>query len=197
MVLGPDVQCVGLDMNRNWGYKWKPTASESSRTCTGAMTKPKVPVDPCSHWYPGTRPFEAPEVNNIANFVSTLPNLMAFVDMRAYGQMLSSPYSYSCNRMPKDAEDQLEAALGAANALRQAHGTYFKTGSLCAMLYSAPGNIVDWMYARAGIKYSYAAHLRDTGTYGFALPPEWIRPVGEETRNMIEYIANFIVKNHK
>jgi len=135
MVLGPDVKCAGLDMNRNWGYKWKPTAGELSRIGSGNMAKPKIPTDPCSHWYPGTRPFEAPEVNNIANFVSTLPNLMAFVDLRAYGQMLSSPYSYSCNRMPKDAEDQIEAALGAANALRQAHGTYFKTGSLCAMLY--------------------------------------------------------------
>jgi hypothetical protein len=72
---------------------------------------------------------------------------------------------------------------------------------------------VDWMYARAGIKYSYAAHLRDTGTvsnrlylysgniltsrikYGFTLPPEYIRPVGEETGKMIEYLAHFIVKN--
>jgi hypothetical protein len=32
------------------------------------------------------------------------------------------------------------------------------------MLYSAPGNIVDWMYVRQKIKYSYAVHLRDTGT---------------------------------
>lgn len=32
------------------------------------------------------------------------------------------------------------------------------------MLYRAPGNIVDWMYKGGGIKYSYAVHLRDTGT---------------------------------
>jgi len=32
------------------------------------------------------------------------------------------------------------------------------------MLYRAPGNILDWMYKREGIKYSYAVHLRDTGT---------------------------------
>ena len=32
------------------------------------------------------------------------------------------------------------------------------------MLYSAPGNVIDWMYARQKIKYSYAVHLRDTGT---------------------------------
>lgn len=86
-------------------------------------------------------------------------------------------------------------------------------------MYSAPGNIVDYMYARAGIKYAYAAFLRDTGTvsiagfdsstlpsvlidiyvcqYGFVLPPEWIRPVGEETANMVNYIARFIAKQKK
>ena len=29
---------------------------------------------------------------------------------------------------------------------------------------SAPGNAVDWMYQRRAVKYSYAVHLRDTGT---------------------------------
>ena len=66
--------------------------------------------------------------------------------------------------MPKDAEDQIEAALGASHAIKSVHGTEFKVGSLCSTLYPAYGNIVDWMYARKAIKYSYVAHLRDTGT---------------------------------
>ena len=53
--------------------------------------KPKVPApkpaDPCSHWYPGHRPFEAPEVNNIANYIQQTPGLNAFLDLRTYGQM--------------------------------------------------------------------------------------------------------------
>jgi len=186
MIMGPKTKCVGLDMNRNWGYKWKPSAAD----------RPLL-ANPCSHWYPGHRAFESPEVNNIANFVTTLPNLQAFIDLRSYGQMLSAPFSYSCRRIPKDAEDLIEAAMGATRALKTAYGTVFVTGSLCNMLYQAPGNIVDWMYARAGIKYAYAAHLRDTGTFGFALPPGWIRPVGEETGNMVEYLAQFILKNQK
>jgi extracellular matrix protein 14 len=69
------------------------------------------------------------------------------------------------------------------------------------------------MYKKMGIKYSFAAHLRDTGTvsfsfqslnfrqkpfrsiyfqYGFSLPEQWIRPVGEETSRMVEYLADFI-----
>lgn len=45
-----------------------------------------------------------------------------------------------------------------------------QTGTLCHMLYRAPGNILDWMYTRAGIKFSYVAHLRDTGTVCPFLP---------------------------
>ena len=42
------------------------------------------------------------------------------------------------------------------------------------MLYSAPGNIVDWMYARLKIKYSYTVHLRDTGTVRFFIHDQYI-----------------------
>src|SRR4051812_33752625 len=77
---------------------------------------------------------------------------------------VSVPYSYSCKRSPKDAEDQIEAAIGASQALRHVHGTQFDVGSLCSNLYPAHGNVLDWMYAREAVKYSYVAHLRDTGT---------------------------------
>ncbi|KAJ8473835.1 hypothetical protein ONZ45_g16151 [Pleurotus djamor] len=209
---GPGSSCVGIDMNRNWGYKWKPYSTpspfgEEEEQSTKKPKRPKkkpLPDTPCSVWFPGHRPFESPEVNNVANFIGSLNGaggpqgrVKAFVDLRSYGQMLSSPYSYTCSRIPKDAEDQLEAALGSVQALRVAHGTVFKTGSLCDTLYRAPGNIVDWMYARAGIKYSYAAFLRDTGTYGFSIPPEWIRPIGEETGRMVSYLGEFIVKQNK
>lgn len=116
---------------------------------------------------------------------------------------MSTPYSFSCKKYPKDAEDLLEAALGAAHAIKQIHGTPF-TVSLSAALriqspthrhhrpaafasnctsapsqpltyaglasltcfyfHRASGNVVDYMYAKAGIKFSYSVHLRDTGT---------------------------------
>lgn len=38
---------------------------------------------------------------------------------------VSSPFSYTCKKLPKDAENQLEAALGAVSALRQLYGTSF------------------------------------------------------------------------
>ncbi|KAH9919969.1 uncharacterized protein BXZ73DRAFT_104788 [Epithele typhae] len=212
--IGPAERCTGIDMNRNWGHKWKaksrlPSArvlanstaegvdddeDEDEATWEEAKRKPGRgrDADPCSTWFPGHRPFEAPEVNNIANYITTLPALKAFVDLRSYGQMVSTPFSWSCKKSPKDAEDQMEAALGATNAIKQVHGTVFTTGSLCEQVYRASGNVVDYMYAKAGIKFAYAVHLRDTGTYGFSLPAEWIKPVGEETANMVRFLAGFI-----
>jgi len=178
-ILGPNAKCVGIDMNRNWGYKWKPYVWGNN-------------ASPCDHLFPGTRAFQAPETNDIANYVGTLPNLKVFLELRSYGQIIAMPFSFSCKRMPLDAEDLLEAALGAADASAKVHSTWYTTGSLCSTISRAHGNVVDWMYKRAGIKYSYAVLLRDTGTYGFIIPPEWIKPIGEETAKMVEYIANFV-----
>ncbi|KAJ7343834.1 hypothetical protein DFH08DRAFT_871334 [Mycena albidolilacea] len=223
-IVGPGAKCVGIDMNRNWGFHWKPHAkhpllwdspsdldlddlNEDDDADLKKKKKKKKkqkaePADPCSHWYPGHRAFEAHEVNNLANYLTKIHGVgrgakggvAAWVDLRSYGQMLATPYSYKCDRLPKDAEDQMEALLGAAQAGRSVHGTQFNTGSLCELLYRAPGNILDYVYSTASIKYAYAAFLRDTGTYGFAIPPEWIRPVGEETGVIVDYLARFIAK---
>ncbi|KAJ7018692.1 peptidase M14 [Mycena alexandri] len=206
-IVGPGAKCIGIDMNRNWGDHWKPHAKYPLLWEGDDFKKKKKkktePADPCSHWYPGHRAFEAPEVNNLANYITKVNGvgkgagkggIAAFLDLRSYGQMLAAPYSYKCDKIPKDAEDQMEALLGAAQAGKSAYGTQFTTGTLCELLYRAPGNIIDYVYKAASIKYTYAAFLRDTGTYGFAIPPAWIRPVGEETGVMIEYLARFIAR---
>lgn len=96
------------------------------------------------------------------------------------------PFSYSCDAVPGDVEDLIESSLGAAKALKSVHGTAITVGSLCEQLYryspphlhapilmcaltnfilnSAPGNVVDWMYAASDIPFSYSLSLRDTGT---------------------------------
>ncbi|KIM33078.1 hypothetical protein M408DRAFT_326736 [Serendipita vermifera MAFF 305830] len=179
--------CKGIDMNRNWGYEWLPANDPAS--------------GPCRHWFPGSRPFESHEVNALASYLTHQTggkgHVVSFLDLRSYGQTLSAPFSYSCDLYPADAEDQIEAALGAAQASSRVHGISVSTGRLCETLYSAPGNIIDWAYAVAGIKYSYAAHLRDTGIYGFLLPQEMIRPTGEEAAALVDYLATFISRDPK
>ncbi|KAJ7738017.1 peptidase M14 [Mycena olivaceomarginata] len=195
-IVDPIANCTGTDMTRNWGAHWEPTADPPT-----PWLKKNETVDPCSPWYPGHRAFDAPEVNNLANYIAAINDanknqtgIAAFLDLRSYGQMLVRPYSYTCDRLPQDA-DLIEAMLGTAYAGKSPYGTPFLTGTPCEVLYYASaGNVLDYMYETERIQYAYTVYLRDTGTHGFALPPAWIRPVGEETAVMVKYLSQFVAR---
>jgi hypothetical protein len=59
------------------GYEWLPAQDPES--------------DPCRHWWPGSRPFEAHEVNALASYLTYRTggqgHVVAFLDLRSYGQM--------------------------------------------------------------------------------------------------------------
>ena len=48
------------------------------------------------------------------------------------------------------------------------------------ILDPAAGASDDWYRGGLGTRYSFTTELRDTGYYGFVLPPEQIIPSGEE-----------------
>lgn len=151
--------CKGVDMNRNWGYQWNSSGDgcqfKSKPICVPlliCLLLVSDPEDPCSHWYPGAYPFQAPEVIAIANYIRRTPEIRAFLDLRSYGQMCMSrglfklgsklmwglvmyPYSYTCGSVPPHAEDIIEAALGATKALREKHGMHYTSGASCELLY--------------------------------------------------------------
>lgn len=60
------------------------------------------------------------------------------------------------------------------------HGTPFEYGPICETIYQTPGSSVDYVQDVVGGDYVFTAELRDTGNYGFILPPEQIVPSGEE-----------------
>ena len=91
--------------------------------------------------------------------------------------------------MPADNDELTNLAAGFANALRKVHGTRFQTGPICPTIYKATGTTVDWAYLR-GVKYSFAAELRDIGANGFILPASQIRPSGEEVWAGIQYLLD-------
>jgi hypothetical protein len=62
------------------------------------------------------------------------------------------------------------------------------------MLYIASGGSMDWALGTAGIPYSYAMELRDTGASGFLLPPNQIIPTAEETWAFHETAAKMIIE---
>lgn len=92
--------------------------------------------------------------------------------------------------------DQQNALSGVAvAALKSVHGTNFDYGPIATIIYPASGSSADYTYGQCGVKYSYGVELRDTGEYGFLLPPDQIIPSGEEVFASVVAMAGFIKAN--
>ena len=79
------------------------------------------------------------------------------------------------------------------DALFDTHGKYYEPGCIPCVLYVASGTSRDWALGVAGIPYVYSIELRDTGVYGFLLPPSEIIPTAEETWAWHVVAANQII----
>ncbi|KAF9997593.1 Carboxypeptidase A4 [Entomortierella chlamydospora] len=174
--------CVGIDPNRNWGYKWNTGGSSDN---------------PCNEGYHGPEAFAALEPKMMSEFILKRKNVVAYIDFHAYSQLWMSPFGGDCKKVPKDDEDLIEGGMGAAKALHGVHGKKFVVGNICDVIYQASGGSIDWTYAEGKVKYSYGVELRDTGRYGFLLPESEILPSSEETTAAVVYLANFIRKREK
>ena len=73
-------------------------------------------------------------------------------------------------------------------------GVKFVTGTIASIVYVSSGGSVDYAYD-SGVKCSFAAELRDKGTYGFLLPKNQIRPVAEEMFGAWTVLANNVINN--
>ena len=82
----------------------------------------------------------------------------------------------------------------ANEALYATHQKIYEVGCIPCLLYPASGGTIDWVYGDAGIPYAFAMELRDTGTYGFLLPPDQIIPNGEEVMAFHVSIAQQILE---
>ncbi|EIW71628.1 hypothetical protein TREMEDRAFT_27190 [Tremella mesenterica DSM 1558] len=185
--VGGKRNCKGIDLNSNWGYHWRPPHSPN----------------PCSETFPGNHAFEAPEPAAMARYISNGSSdglsggeaVRSFVDLHSYGQLFMFPFAYSCSTFPPDAEMLMEAALGVSKAMRTTSGEKYQAGQACSMTFRAPGDSIDYVYGVTDVRWTYSAELRDTGTYGFMLPPDLIRPTAEELTSGLIFLAKFIYKS--
>ncbi|XP_016927025.3 zinc carboxypeptidase [Drosophila suzukii] len=160
--------CVGVDPNRNYDSHWMENGGASS--------------DPCAEDYGGPNPFSEPEVQALADFVSSNKDkinvLLAF---HSYSQLLLSPYGHTEEEFPPNFDDMMEVAKAFGDAVESLpYGTVYRYGSSSGILYPASGATIDWAYNEQGVEISYTIEFRDTGRYGFILPPVHIIPNAEE-----------------
>lgn len=165
----------GVDLNRNWATGW---GGEGSSGSTNSET------------YRGTAPFSEPESQAMRDFLLSLPNFSGFMDIHSYGQLILQPYGYTPTYPPDHATFQ-EIGANMEVAMESLYGTNYVHGNTYATIYPASGITQDWCYAEAGA-WALGYELRDTGQYGFLLPPAQIIPTSEECFAGCMELAKFL-----
>lgn len=165
--------CIGVDPNRNWDDHW----------CTVGATP-----DPCDDEYCGPSAFSEPEVKALANYIVSQGNIMGYIDFHSYSQLFMSPWGWTTD-LPKDYAAQTDFGKKAVAAIQGVNGQQYGEGPIATTIYPASGSSADYTYSHGNIILSYGVELRDTGNYGFVLPPDQIKPQGAEIFAMVQVMA--------
>jgi murein tripeptide amidase MpaA len=167
----------GVDWNRNFAAGWGGPGSSGNTN---------------SDTYRGTAPFSEPETQAIRDDVMAQSNSVAFFDVHCYSQLILWPYGYD-DTEPEGTPGVVHRMIGEGirDAIASVHGTSFAPQP-AHDLYLASGTSLDWAWDDAGV-YSFTYELRDTGNFGFILPPEQIIPSGEEILESFLYVGEQVL----
>ena len=166
--------CYGVDDNRNYAAGFGGGGSSS---------------DPCDETYHGTAAFSEPETAAMRDFAIAHPQIVSSQSYHSYQQLFMSPYGYT-NSLPADNATFMEIDQGSHDRILAVHGMEYDYGPIYTTIYQASGGDTDWYYDHEGI-FAFTTELRDTGYYGFELPPAQIIPTCEENFAAATYLADW------
>lgn len=177
--------CYGVDINRNYNDHWGQGGSSTS---------------PCSDTYMGASAGSELETKASVAFFRSHAPIIGAIDWHSYSQLILRPYGWTRTNSPDEA--QLKAlGDGMAAAIEGVHGLEY-TSQKSIDLYVTTGTASDWFYGddatstNDGYKAAgFTIELRDTGRYGFQLPPAQIIPTGEENFAAVIYFVKQILAN--
>ena len=196
--------CRGIDLDRSFPYSWDGDYQRDN---------------PCSESYAGEHPLQAVEAQRLVDWAkneteSNRRVFAAFIDLHSYSQEILYPFSYTCDRRPKNLEDLEEIAYGLAKAFRLTSGHHYEVSSACdgsitlattaktgkqdkvlTRLEESGGSALDFFYEELRIDYAFQIKLRDTGSYGFLLPKAHIVPTGMEAFNGFMSLGKWLLGN--
>jgi len=169
--------CVGTDLNRNYNDHWNGGGSSNN---------------PCSETFMGRAAASEIEVQVTQNYFKTTPPVLGAIDWHSYSQLVLRPYGWTSANSPDEARlKQIGDSISAA--ILGVHGMRY-TSQKSIQLYVTTGTASDWFYGKEatdgnrGYKAAgYTIELRDTGNYGFQLPPSQIIPQGQEIVPAVKY----------
>lgn len=112
---------------------------------------PRYSVSITSHYqdYHGPTAFSTPEARAITDFITTLGNVISYIDFHSYSQLWMHSYGYSCRTNPNDTLLTMGGKL-ATEALAKRYGTEYRYVSICKTIYRGLW-VCDLFFKRMGI----------------------------------------------
>jgi murein tripeptide amidase MpaA len=151
----------GVDLNRNFSYKWGYDNIGSSST-------------PSSEDYRGTAPFSEPEAQAVSQFFAS-KNIKTHFNMHTYQDAILYPWGY-INALTPDSIHYKEFANDMS-----AYNGYLVGNSYQILGYPSNGSVRDWMYGEQTAKgkiYGYTIEIGSSSD-GFWPPQNRIFPIAQ------------------
>jgi carboxypeptidase T len=173
----------GVDINRNYGYKWGIDNQGSS-------------PNPASEVYRGSGPFSEPETRAIRDLFLK-KNFQAMISFHSYDQVILYPWGYTT--LPPDGEAALKEIAAEMSARIQAvNGRLYAYGQSGDSLYLTNGDVTDWAYAISGIPaYTIELPPIDWASGGFFNRQEDIDPIVQENLPAIVYLVDRAIRDYR
>jgi CubicO group peptidase (beta-lactamase class C family) len=126
----------GVDLNRNFGGRWRPGASGSNN--------------------PGPEPFSEPESRAVRDFLRSRPGLRAYLDLHRSASLVIAPTTTDedgvVNEAVATAWQELDAAMGGITSVRNPTPLHF---------WQLHGLTIDWVWSELGV-VAFTWELKDS-----------------------------------
>ncbi|MEK7287537.1 MAG: M14 family metallopeptidase [Elusimicrobiota bacterium] len=122
---------LGVDLNRNYGYKWGTGGSSGN---------------PGSEVYKGPAPFSEPETQAVKNFIESHPNIKMLLSFHTFSELILYPWGHTYDPVPDSRDravfEKMAKTMAAWNGYRPEQSSE---------LYIASGDTTDWAYGERRI----------------------------------------------
>jgi hypothetical protein len=170
----------GVDLNRNYSYKWGYDNRGSSPT-------------PSSSTYRGPAPFSEPETTALRNLMIDRDFDFA-LDYHSYGEYIIIPYGYdTVERAPNPERPYFLQVAGGMNGKlnnRYRVGTPYETVG-----YPVNGGSVDYHYGETTEKekfYGWCFEVNTSAQGGFGPPESYIEPTCNEHEEVLKWFLEYM-----
>jgi carboxypeptidase T len=146
----------GVDLNRNYGYKWGTGGSDT---------------DTSSDIYMGTAPFSEPETQAIKNFVTSQKNnTKVLLSFHTFSELILYPWGHTYEKIQKKNPQGVSDYEVYEKMAKTMAGWNHYTPEQASDLYIASGDTTDWAYGELGI-FSFTFELSPSSMWSGGFYP--------------------------